>query len=204
MALDPIAELVAGMEQGERRAMLIYAAALGVRGRKFDPERLVAYAEKRLRRRVPGESAQHIVTQLSPRRRDFLRKARLAAKHAWRRGEMSEAEAVELVSEAQARLWRAKHGLEYRFLVALLKVPDTVPEALTQLAPGDFVNACYAALFESLRRHGVHGNGASVLAHCDVPTMSSTWWEGEARETLAAILARQKAWSIRGRRGATA
>src|SRR6516164_6067487 len=85
----------------------------------------------------------------------LLRKARSTAKLGWRRFGLKEGEAADLVNEALGRRWHVKHGLEYRFLVALLHAPEAIPDALTALANSDFLNACYAALFESLLRHGI-------------------------------------------------
>jgi hypothetical protein len=127
----------------------------------------------------------------------LLRKARSTAKLGWRRFGLKEGEAADLVNEALGRRWHVKHGLEYRFLVALLHAPEAIPDALTALANSDFLNACYAALFESLLRHGIppeKERDRFLAPHLDAPVMPRGWWESEARGTFSAMLARRARW----------
>ena len=198
MAVDPLATLKAGLEAGESRAFRLYFDALGMGTKEFNPARLVAYAEKKALSRFPGESTRSFVERLNPRDWDYVRKVRLAAKYGWKRFGMTETEAVELVNEALARRWRVKHGLEYRFLVAFLRAPDAVPDALIELDAADFVNACYAVLFASLREHGIPSADAAgrlLESHGELPPLGREWWATEARETFAKMLARRTRWS---------
>jgi hypothetical protein len=195
MAVDLLAALKAGLAEGDLRAVRIFFDAAGLGTRKFDPDRLLAYAEKR--GRSPYQIARLLISNRNPRDWDYLRKARSVAKFGWRRYGLKEEEAVDLVNEALASRWHVKHGLEYRFLVALLHAPEAIPEALTALASSDFVNACYAALFESLRRHGIppeKERDGFLAPHVDAPAMPRCWWESEARGTLSAMLVRRDSW----------
>jgi hypothetical protein len=195
MALDPLAALKAGVAEGDVRAIRLFFDAVGLTRRKFNFDQLLAYAEKRAR--TPYENARRLIRNRNPRHWDYLRKARSIAKLGWKRFRLKEEEAVDLVNEAMGTRWHAKHGLEYRFLVALLHAPEAVPEALTALASSDFVNACYAALFESLRRHGIppeNERDGFLAPHVDAPAMPLGWWESEARATFSAMLARRTRW----------
>ena len=196
MALDPLAALKAGVAAGDVRAIRLCFDAVGLTRRKFDFDQLLAYAEKRAR--TPYENARRFIRNRNPRHWDYLRKARSTAKLGWRRFGLKEGEAVDLVNEALASRWHAKHGLEQRFLVAFLRAPGAVPKALGELDTSDFVNPCYAALFASWQEHGPASreSAAKLLgARGEVPALTPEWWESEARATLDEMLARRTRWT---------
>ena len=196
MAVDLLAALKAGLAEGDLRAVRIFFDAAGLGTRKFDPDRLLAYAEKR--GRSPYQIARLLISNRNPRDWDYLRKARSVAKLGWRRFGLKEEEAVDLVNEALASRWHAKHGLEQRFLVAFLRAPGAVPQALAELDASDFVNPCYAALFASWQEHGPASPESAAKffeARGEVPALTPEWWESEARATLSEMLARRTRWT---------
>ena len=202
MAADPFAMLRTGMEAGEARALRLYFDALGMGSKEFDPERLGAYAEKKARSRFRGEDARSFIGRLNPRDWDYVRKARLAAKYGWKRFGMTEAEAVELVNEAQAKRWHAKNGLEHRLLMAVLRAPSVASKALEELEPSDFVNPCYGALFSAWQENGPPTPQATAKLreiHGDVPEMTAEWWTNEASQTLAELVARRTRWTAKSK-----
>jgi hypothetical protein len=138
--------------------------------------------------------------RLNPRSKRYIRQA-LAIVRRGRTGLwLTDEEAAAVMDEASATRWHATHGLEYRFLVAFLKVPQAVPEALEILRVSDFSSLPYAAAFGLLQ---AHGDGAlditeMVRTRRFIPPLETDWWAEEARATLRAMLARRDRWLTEG------
>lgn len=153
----------------------------------------------------PLVSARAALASLTPRSRRYLKSAgRLAYRWRCRKG-LTEAEARELRADALAAWWRAKHGLEFRFLVALATSPELAPEAFAELRPADFQSVPYAALFAAWREHGLpapadvaellEGRGyvpASPPRAATAAHLPPAWWADELRGTVAELLERRR------------
>lgn len=153
----------------------------------------------------PLVSAREALASLNPRSRRYLKSAgRLAYRWRCRKG-LTEAEALELRADALAAWWRAKHGLEFRCLVALALSPELGPEAFAELRPADFESVPYAALFAAWREHGLpapadvaqllEGRGyvpASPPRAATAAHLPPAWWADELRGTLAELLGRRR------------
>jgi hypothetical protein len=97
------------------------------------------------------------------------------------------------MDESSESRWKATHGLEYRFLVALLQAPEAVPEALDQLRDSDFSSVPYAAMFRLAQVHGLAALEMPDLVGTRkfIPPLGRDWWAGEARATFQELLARR-------------
>src|SRR5262249_5751914 len=98
-----------------------------------------------------------------------------------------------LMEEASESRWRATHGLEYRFLVAFLQAPESVPEALHDLRVSDFSSVTYAAMFRLAPVHGLAAlDGPELVGSRGfIPPLGRERWASEARATFQEILARR-------------
>ena len=204
MALDEVLQaLLDGLRDGDHRALKIYFRSAGLVPGRFDLGALAAYPARwawqvsrkgKTRTMLALEDAGRKVRDLNPRCRDYIRRAARIVGMGRRRFGLTETDAEALMTEASAARWRAKNGLEYRFLAALVQAPEVLPEATVELRPEDFMSFAYAALFEQFRRRGpaaLEESRPLLAGRGHIPILDPAWWAAEARGTLAELLARR-------------
>lgn len=208
-AIGAATTLPEGATEGARAQCRRFAAATCLRLGQVAPERPVAYD----RSRDPGvrgrpaagrpsaiERVRARLRQVSPRSRSFLRLAFATTRHGRARFGLTTEEARTVLDEASAARWRATHGLEYRFLVALLQAPGAIPDAMQVLKVSDFTSVPYAAMVGLVKEHGLNALDipALVADRGFIPPLGPTWWAEEARATLKELLARRERWRLAG------